>query len=205
MNPIFNDLDPIFPSSRHLRDLPGGAGDSIKIPTGDESWYHFAEAYLQAADQLASLAASSPWQHQFLGAPILFLYRHYIELHLKSLLLDAGELLDDPQSVPPEHYVRTLWQRVRTLLFEIGRQPGEDTWFARADDIVSQFDTLDPRSFTFRYPVTTKGAPSLDQPLVFDASNVKRIVAELRTLLDGASAQIDLYKGFKREMRESGY
>jgi hypothetical protein len=200
MNPIFHASEPINPSLRRLRDLPGGAQNGIAVPSGSDRWYHFAEAYLQAADQLATVAAGAPWRHQFLGAPMLFLYRHYIELHLKSLLVDAGELLDDPQSVPPEHYIKTLWKRFRALLLEISDQE-EDPWLARADDIVSQFDELDPKSFTFRYPVSRKGVPSLEQALVVDASNVRRIVAELHVLLSGASAQIDLYTGIKREMR----
>ena len=136
----------------------------------------------------------SPWE--IFAAPMLFLYRHYIELHLKSLLLDAGELLDAPQTVEPKHYLLSLWKKVRKLLIEISKQK-PDAWFARADEIIGEFDALDPTSFAFRYPVDVQGRPSLSRKLMIDARNVRKMVAELHILLDGASAQISEYMGYK--------
>lgn len=127
----------------------------------------------------------------------MFLYRHAIELHLKSLLLDAGQLLDDPQTVPKEHYVLKLWSRVRTMLLEIDNRESE--WILRADDVIKQFDAIDRGSFAFRYPANNDGTPLLPSKLLVDPSVVAQIMAELHVLLDGASNQISVYQGFKYE------
>lgn len=131
---------------------------------------------------------------------MLFLYRQTVELQLKALLADAGELLDDPQAVPPRHELPRLWGRVRALLLRV--DPGADgPWFARADAIVTELDALDPGSFAFRYPVDTGGTPSLPEPLLVDPANVRRVFDELFVLLDGAASQVHEYAGYKREMR----
>lgn len=74
----------------------------------------------------------------------------------------------------------------------------------RADTIIADFDSLDPTSFAFRYPVDTGGAPALPADLRVDLLSIMRIMAELHILLDGASTQIDVYMSYKAEM-ESEY
>lgn len=130
---------------------------------------------------------------------MMFLYRHYVELHLKSLLRDAGELLDAPELIPPRHYLVTLWQRVRELLLEIDGRPA-DSWYLRVDQIIDDFDSADVSSYAFRYPVTTGGEPSLPTPLRVNAENVQRIVAELHIFFSGASTQIFEYAQVKKGM-----
>src|SRR6266536_1851922 len=88
-----------------LLDLPDGSWRAAEVPTGPRHWHRYALAYKEAADQLAILMGDT-YLRNTLGPPMLFLYRHSIEVHLKSLLLDAGQLLDDPQTVPPRHYLK---------------------------------------------------------------------------------------------------
>jgi hypothetical protein len=196
--------DPARITKRSLCDLPNGVGSGIEVLTGPAKWYLLAESYREAADRLAENVKAEVWGDQLLANPILFLYRHYIELHLKSLLHGAGELLDDPQQIPPKHYLRTLWQRVRSLLLRISPESNGE-WFDRAAQIIHEFDALDANSFAFRYPVDTDGKASFPTPFEIDASNIKGIIAELQILLVGASTQIDVYEGYKSEMAAEGY
>jgi hypothetical protein len=196
------DFDPasLLPklSQLGILDLPDGTAPASEIPTGPKAWYRYAFTYMEAADQLVKLAAGDTYLRNILGPPALFLYRHSIELHLKSLLLDAGQLLDDPQTVPPKHYLDTLWQKVRGLLLKI-EPNSEDEWVLRADGVIKQFDDLDPTSFAFRYPVGTDGAASLPTNLLVDLEVVAKVMSELNVLLDGASNQISVYKDYKQE------
>lgn len=179
-----------------LTDLPNGTWPTAEIPSGSEQWYRYALMYKEAAGRLAAMMDKT-YERNMLGPPMLFLYRHSIELHLKSLLLDAGEFLDDPQTVPPKHYLEKLWLNVRAMILEVGN--AVDEWVLRADNIIKQFDDLDPTSFVFRYPVTTEGTPSLPQNMVIDPTVVKQVFAELHVLLNGASAQIAEYQSLKYE------
>jgi hypothetical protein len=184
-------------TNRGLLDLPDGHRPAAEVPSGAEHWYRYAVAYKEAADRLSS-SMSDTFGRNLLGAPMLFLYRHYVELHLKSLLLDAGELLDDPQAVPPKHYLLQLWERVRSLLLRVG--PGSNGgWLDRADEVIAQLAALDPTSLAFRYPVDNGGKPSLPSVLFADPAVVTGVIAELYTALNIASTQIDVYQGLKYE------
>ncbi len=182
---------------RTLRDLPSGALRAARILSGPDQWYYFATAYREAAIRLADSVIDGTG-YNLLGAPLLFLYRHHVELHLKSILLDAGELLDDPQEVPVRHELVLLWERVRKLLLTIDGS-SDGAWLERAGAIIGQFDALDPSSFAFRYPVDKKGLAALPTPLLLDPALVREIVAELDILLNGASIQISEYQSLKNE------
>jgi hypothetical protein len=189
--------EPTKITNRHLTDLPTGPGDGSSIEFGPDRWGHFASSYREAGDALVDAAEASTYRRNTLGAPILFSYRQYIELSLKSLLLAAGELLDDEQTVEPKHYLAILWKRVRALL--LGVDPtSEGSWLQRADQIIAEFDALDPNSFCFRYPVDRGGAPALGGPLTIHP-RTREVVDELAIILEGADAQIDHFMGFKHE------
>jgi hypothetical protein len=190
-------FEPPTPTGKPIFAIVNGA-DAVTIHTGADKWALFADSYKTAADSLATVSESEPWRNQLVAAPIMFLYRHYVELQLKSLLLDAGELLDDPQTVPPKHYILTLWNRVRALLLKISPE-SDGEWFTRADRIISDIDGIDPTSFSFRYPVDTEGQQSLPTGFTFDPTQVKSVIAEIHLLLDGAQTQIDIYQGLKYE------
>jgi hypothetical protein len=179
-----------------LTDLPNGSYSAGEIVTGAEHWYRYAITYKEAGDRLAELVDTT-YRRNMLVGPMMFLYRHAIELHLKSLLLDAGELLDDPQTVPQKHYLLKLWLKVRAMLLQIDSRESE--WILRADNVIKQFDDLDPSSMSFRYPANGDGTPLLPKNLLIDPSVASQVVAELHVLLDGASNQISMYAGFKHD------
>lgn len=192
-------LEPPRITTLRLTDNPSGAAWASEVRSGPEEWYSFASGYKSAADVLADRIERDPWRESRIAAPMLFLYRHSIELHLKSLLVDAGELLDEPQEIPPLHYLQQLWGRVRELLLRIDPDSAGE-WFKRADQIICDFDALDQGSFACRYPVNKANSPSLPPEFRIEAGIVRQMIAELGILLEGASAQIDVYMGFKHEM-----
>jgi hypothetical protein len=189
--------EPTILTKLTLRDLPDGQNEAFEVPTGPDTWSRLADSYKEAADRLVEITKDS-FTYAMHGPPVLFMYRHYIELRLKSLLLDAGELLDEPQDVPPLHYIRTLWQRVRKLLLRISPE-SDGAWFKRADQVIHDFDSLDPTSFAFRYPVGKTGEPSLPLDLLIDLRVARQMIGELDILLSGAEAQISEYMGYKHE------
>jgi hypothetical protein len=178
-----------------FRDLPDGRHEALEFPTGPDAWSRLADSYKEAADRLAGIT-KSPYAYLMHGSPILFLYRHYIELRLKSLLLDAGELLDEPHDVPPLHFLRSLWERVRKLLLRIGPE-SDGAWCKRADQVIDEFDAIDPTSFAFRYPVDKNGKTTLPPDLCIDPRVARQMIGELDILLSGAESQIIEYMGYK--------
>ena len=182
--------------------------DTQHIPSGSGFWYFMALGYKHAADDLVDTISSAHRGQEWRAAPVLFLYRHYVELHLKSLLLDAGELLDDQQQVPPQHYLLVLWKRVRALLLKVESDESDRLsaaagpaapWLLRVDAIVAQLDAVDPSSFAFRYPVDNKGQPSLPPSFRFEAVNVRSVIGELHSVLTSATNGVDYLRDVKRD------
>jgi hypothetical protein len=193
----------VFPSALDLTSTPGGEAVAPRIRSGKEEWFWYARGYLNAAEVLNREIQRNPAEHELLAAPMMFAYRHHIELHLKHLLAVAGEILDQPQDIPPQHFVLSLWKRVRALLLSFNHQR-EDSWWLRADQIVGQFDAIDIKSMAWRYPVDREGQASLPPDFRVDPAVVRRVVAELSTLLEGASAQMALLGQLKLEIDSSG-
>ena len=189
--------DPTVLTTLRLRDLPDGRWEAMEIPSGPDAWDRMADSYKEAADRLAK-AAKDSFTYAMYGPPVRFLYRHYIELRLKALLVAAGELLDAPQTIPPEHYILSLWKRVRAFLLQISPE-SDGAWFTRADIVISDFDSLDPTSFAFRYPVDKKGNPGRPPDLHIDPKVARQMIGELDILLSGAASQIAEYMGYKND------
>jgi len=67
---------------------------------GCRDWRQVARAYKLAADELVKLALTEHERHE-LDFPILFMYRHTVELYLKAALENPPEHHDLKQSQTP--------------------------------------------------------------------------------------------------------
>lgn len=96
-----------------------------------------ARAFSEAADRLIEAAATrqESWEAAY---PILFCYRHALEMHLKAALPEGTQ----------GHRLIDLFKLLRPCLD--GRYPADQVaWLAHR---VDEFDRLDPKSTVFRYP-----------------------------------------------------
>ncbi len=93
-------------------------------------------AFRVAAERLldAAVATNETWEAAY---PILFCYRHGLEVSLKSLVPGA----------PRQHGLADLWAALQPRL--VGHYPaGQLAWLG---DRIAEFEQLDPRSTAFRY------------------------------------------------------
>jgi len=122
--PLFQDVpDEIDETWRHGALIGGmGCRDRQQV----------ARAYKLAADELVELALTKHEPHE-LDFPVLFMYRHTVELHLKAALEN-----------PPEHH--DLGELIRLLETECGNQLAG--WIR---DRLWDFHEIDRRSAIFRY------------------------------------------------------
>lgn len=127
----------------------------------------YQEGYRQAARLLVQSGCD---QHGFLHFPIIYLYRHHIELTLKSIIQASCHLLDrtfNGKSANPlqRHGLLELWMLARPLLDEV-HTLADDTAIP-VDDLegiesyITQLHLHDPQGQCFRYPTTKNGRPSL--------------------------------------------
>jgi len=169
-------------------------------------WYHdptelYIVGYKEAADSLVDSIANRKGSADSLIFPIVFLYRHYVEIRLKSLLLDGNRLLDREHKQKSEHQLSKLWPKVRSILDELWpNEEGED--LKAMDSLIAQFEEVDPRSTTFRYPKDFDGNNSLklDVPRV-NLRNLAEVVGAMSIILEGSAGAISEYQGYKNDMQ----
>lgn len=144
----------------------------------DPSWEGYTDSYRDAADHLVERIERC--ELDSLVYPIMFLYRHYLELQLKSLLRNFYLLHSLQCSYPlketlqhlclfhgiqcrcpqKKHNLVELWDRVRPLIEEMYLQDTEDNKHIEAR--IKEFNQIDPKSLAFRYPEDTDGNPSFE-------------------------------------------
>jgi hypothetical protein len=164
------------------------------MPTSVQRYGH-ARGYRLAADILVQHIGEAKRDQDVLVYPIVFLYRHYVELMLKSLIRDVRVLLRRPakarrHNVPLHHRLTSLWQECAPLLAEaFPDEPQQD--FDAVSDYVRQFSEVDPISTSFRYPEDKSGAPSVPGLKHINLASLRGMVDRLDSFLDGASSAID--------------
>jgi hypothetical protein len=129
------------------------------------TFFGYALAYKKAADILVQYNQRLP--DIFLDdlvLPIVFLYRHYVELILKDLLIEGnkkyGKISNSKyiEKILDTHDIGYLWQELKALLFE----PADRSEYVEAlGACLFEFSNVDDRSMAFRYPVDKKNNPFL--------------------------------------------
>src|SRR6267378_3012323 len=163
-----------------------GAAEWERAP----DWYHYTTGYRDAADILmANLEAAGRGAYK-LAPPIVFLYRHHLELALKQLARQCGSLLG--RDVPPQvdHRVNALWRLCLALLEE--ESPGS-TGAAEVQQttrLLDEFCRVDLKSETFRYPEDQEGNPWSWGLNEIVADRVQEVVDKISLLLDCISTEL---------------
>ncbi len=160
------------------------------IPKDPAQWHRYACGYKEAAERVyeswVTLSDDS------LVFPIVFLYRHYVELRLKELLQSAERYLDLTQGWESNHDIGALWAHLARLLPEIfPDEPEAD--LKNAGRLLLELAGVDPFSFQFRYPEGTKGQKYLEDFERLDIVSFIDAMRRLSAFLDGASMALSVY------------
>lgn len=121
-----------------------------------------AEGYRIAAERLAEHAPH--WHEQdFLLYPIVFLYRHYVELRLKDLIGLGQRLAQETLLVPEGHDLIRLWGVAKPHLErELDPDDGDrSVEIAQMERVIEELAALDPRGTAFRYATGAHGGRPL--------------------------------------------
>jgi hypothetical protein len=177
-------------------------------PVGDLT--AFANGYRHAAQALTTRLQRNAYA-DYDGYPVLYLYRHSLELYLKAVVFRGARLMGLVGEQRPE--VSKLWQhhglaRLLPALRAIFRSMDWDldetifgTW-TELEKFVTEIDGIDPGSYAFRYPVTTRGSAHLPHHFVLNVVNFAETMDALLGYLAGAA---DLLEHTFHEEAEARY
>lgn len=121
-------------------------------------WESYIYGYKNAADVLVNHVEHGTG-HDLLVYPIMFLYRQYLELAIKSLIIKTVR----QQSIKNIHNLKELWKDCEKNLLIVHPELIDEkhTDMEQVARLIKEFCDIDPKSDAFRYPIDTSGNPSL--------------------------------------------
>lgn len=162
-----------------------------------DRWDLYATAYKDAADALIDRVIETRQGMDSFVYPVAFLYRHYLELRLKELIINSRFVLTLgplPSQERDVHWLRKLWTECRNLLQMVWPDGSKEVLDA-AEACILEFDLLDANSECFRYPEHKRGrTPTLAGLQDVSLRNLREVMGRLATLLESASCGIAAYK-----------
>lgn len=163
--------------------LPDWGNNACLNVGGEHNEHGYTEGYRRGARLLVEYVIEHQKDQDYLVYPVIFLYRHHVELALKNIILRTGYVIDHLFSDAAKqhlgkHRLDLLWQDLKPMLAELadkaGWEPLAATDVEGIDSYIRQLSKLDPDSFAFRYTRSKKGAPSLPTELKRITSGTSR-------------------------------
>lgn len=133
------------------------------------SWIGYADGYLKAARLLVRHVTEARSDQDILVYPIVFLYRQYVELTLKQIVIAYRSFVNDDTPQQYSHSLLEQWQSIPPLFSKLQEIMDQEVLttseLAETNRLLKEFDSVDRSSETFRYPVRKDGTSSLPQDL----------------------------------------
>ena len=147
------------------------------------------DGYMLAAAALVERCLRDQDKSHYLIYPILFNYRHGLELAIKWVLNRYGRHAAI-EGFKRDHNLRTLWKVCRHVIEEVGG-PSDDGSLEVVEGIVNEFHSIDPNSFAFRYATDTKGRQIKLPILSIDLENIRDVMEGVTNFFQGVDGQLD--------------
>ncbi len=113
------------------------------------------DGYKLAGDLMVAHTVGNPSSRDLLVFPILFNYRHFLELSLKYQLATFGGAVSVEENWNT-HDLAILWNAFLEMVDRFGTND-PDSADPFVGDIVLEFAKIDPQSYSNRYPVDRRG------------------------------------------------
>lgn len=173
--------------------------------TPEREFTFFAEAFhLMAKEAVAALRRDPLFGlhgcplGDFQAYPIVFLYRHALELYMKAVILIGAPMLAvkgrakvNRQRLLRTHSLEVLRRELERVIeaYEWEWDLGVPHFRSLADfrRTIAEFEAVDAGSHAFRYPINTKGSASLASHFRFNLFEFCEILDGLFPALEGAA------------------
>lgn len=149
--------------------------------------------YKEGADLMVEKAAKQRGDRDVLVFPIVFNYRQFIELSLKFLIAQYGGRVGIPANWK-SHDLGELWKTFQRVLNGNGHSNADHADLA-VEEVIAEFAKVDPDSFSYRYPVDTKGTPIPLEHEQLDLATLADVMAALENYFSGCDGYLDASQG----------
>ena len=143
---------------------------------------------------VAHLDSHESYERDRLIFPVIYLYRHHVELMLKAII-DRGDELYQTQRLKEcmHHRLLDLWLVAKEMI--VGNELCTIQETKAAEDIIREFADADPLSFSFRYPVDKALNKLTPQWHKVSVTNLQNTMAKLSNFLKDALYTLNQTEG----------
>lgn len=163
-----------------------GANPRTEAQLGaDPDWIiAYALSFKRSADIVVSQVEVGSVSPGAVNYPVVFLYRHYLELMLKGLIRVGRTLSHERAGFPKTHQLGKLWAEFRPLiedLYPAGDKSDTDT----VEQCVLEMDAIDGAGAS-RYGEDKDGQPTLPEELNISLANLRDVMNRVSGFLEGS-------------------
>ena len=163
----------------------------------------FGAGYHEAGKSLVAKFEKLKGYSDFEGYPIFFLYRHSLELYLKAIAYKGAKLLqlmsyediaNDPKLLKSHELAKHIPLLKKICIerkWDLDYKIDDSVSLKEAFQLIEELDKIDSNSYTFRYPVNTKGEESLKHHTVLNVIHFGKTLDPVIELLDGMLTGIE--------------
>jgi len=182
---------------------PGWLYHVSQMLSSDYDWA-IAEGSKKAADRVVDSLAATKERVDVFFFPVVYLYRHAIELSLKGLVIDGVSLRilengKELQDILASHNLHKLWGKVRLVLKTVWPD-ADDADLDAVEKIILEFHQADRTGQRLRYSKDKHGKSHVDTlPDRVDLVELRRVMEGLFNFLGGCSAGLDEAKNWMND------
>jgi hypothetical protein len=145
------------------------------------------KGYMCAAATLIDVSEGDRAERQILIYPILFNYRHAIELAMKWIIAMYSHCAGIEVGKIEHHNLWELWKICRQIIPSLGEN---DEALQAVEQVIKDFHDLDRTALTFRYS-RDKGGTLLSLPDdLIDLGNIRDVMEAVGNFFEGADGQL---------------
>ena len=141
---------------------------------------------MRAGEALVDEAERESLDRHFLVYPILFTYRHALELAIKWTIEQyggyVGVYLDYNDR---DHDLWKLWKLCKRVIIELGGDGSGDEGLTAVEQIVTDFHNIDKNGTAFRYPTNKNGTTIMLPGTAIDLLNIQRVMEGVDNFFNG--------------------
>jgi hypothetical protein len=124
----------------------------------------YIHGYRRAAEALFNhVDGCERMSPDYIVFPLVFLWRHHLELALKNVVAIGRELEGEEPTYPTHHGLRDLWNTAKPYVVVHGASDAPE--LANVESNIKELERIDPAAIGFRYPHDRTGSsPALTNP-----------------------------------------
>lgn len=170
------------------------------LPSGIKDIFKLSEGYRLSAVSLYQEIKKNEWINKlYLSSAMIFSFRQFLEVRLKELIyIGKRELFEDPQ-FKATHSLEDLFQTYTKEVLPKADPSFDKLMVSIVNKLIHEFNFIDPKSMSFRYPVDKELNPNHNLPN-FDIDNFKEVMDKLANFFDSQLEILQMLEDYNAEM-----